>query len=377
MRRWILENIFLKYFVLSIALASFGAWLSFTDKDAFTIAEFAAGLFYSTLTSLIVTLLYDFIIRAELRALSRAEVAEHQAKLLGNLAGSLDLEKLSEEHLKAFAERVVNSQKTMQFVAEYLVGSSEDGCEFYRGWIEPLLLGQALRDVEVTNKLVSCPHSPCCYNIEFKQSFTKGSGVSSYIVVFTCDNSVYENFITSSVNVGEMVGTSRGEWYDIDSQVESLTMRATTIKPIAEQRRKRRVIEPRKLSKQALSELIKFDNFDDSDVRAFEYDLEQDSGVKYEYFYIVRNRLSDPFYVWTAVRPTFMKSLTIDYSGLLTLIGPVTANSIVNRTASLPEHNSTQGIYSVDINSLLWPGQGAFIVWRPRPASADGGGHCA
>jgi len=372
MRRWIHENILLKYFIIGIALALSGSWLGSIDSKAFTPAMFGAGLFYSTLTSLIVTLIYDLIIRAELQALSRADVAEHQSKLLGNLAGSLHLDKLTEELHEAFAKRVVESQQTMQLVAKHLAGSSDDGDEFYRGWINPLLSGEALRDVYVTNTLVSCT-DPRCYNIQFQQSFRKGSGFSSYIVVFTCDNNVYENFITSSINVGEMVGTSPSEWYDIDKQVESLTMIA-----IGGQLRTNRVLERQRLSKQDLGKLINHDDFLESTVRAFEFFLEEDSRVQYKFSYNVRNRLSDPFYVWTAVRPTFMKELTINYSDLRSnmRVGPVTANSIVNRTRSFPNHNLTQGIYSVTIDSLLWPGQGAFIVWRPQPGSFDGD-HCA
>ncbi len=361
MTKWITRSIVLKYVLLFVVLGSAAVWLNDADDDAFTRAQFASGLFYAALTSTIVTLMYDLIVRSELRALSRAELEEHQQLLLDELSGSLLLDEFTDERRMEFAKRVVESPQTMECVSEELVGSQGEGAEFYRGWIEPLVEGGALREVLVTNRLEPCDEAGC-YVMDFRQRFQKLDGSRSYIVVFTSDNGIYENFITSSVEIGEMVGTSGAEWHDIDLQVESLSMVASG----GQDGRASRTVRARKLGKRRLSELLDV-TLDDNLVRAYEFVLEDDPQVTYEYSYRVRNRLADPFYVWTAVRPTFVRRLTIDYSALKSEMGRVTANSIVNRTSHEPVHDETHGSYIVDVDSLLWPGQGAFIIWRPLP----------
>jgi hypothetical protein len=203
------------------------------------------------------------------------------------------------------------------------------------------------------------------YAMQFRQAFRASPPKTSYIVIFTCDHDLYYNVATSGLMVDELVGTSTEEWTDIDKQVASLSFQAYR-KHLG--KRESIIIGSRQMEAAELGRLLNRP-IDGDVVRAYEFKLQSEDDWTYEYSYQVLNRLSDPYYYWIAVNPMFVSKLVIDYRDLKPMVGRVSASAGLGSAASEPQHDVEAGRYVVNVESLVWPGQGAVVVWRPRPPS--------
>jgi hypothetical protein len=210
----------------------------------------------------------------------------------------------------------------------------------------------------VENRLCRAPGRDDVYILEFRQTFCASPLKEAFLVVFTCDDDLFNDIMTSDVVVDELVGTSPDEWKDIDEQIKTLSFNAARNHL---GRRESIEVMPRVVNAADLGAKLGSVVADDR-VRVLEYELHEEAGWTYEYFYRVVNRLSDPYYYWMAVNPMFVTKLVIDYRELKPLVGRVSANCILASTDS--SHDRELGVYVANVGSLVWPGQGAIIVWR-------------
>lgn len=358
-----------KYLTLVLALVLIGVFLAGHESDVagvvgpqtthpFSFDNIANGLFYSVVTSLIVSFFYDFFSRKDLQALVEVEREEQRRLLTDRFLGALDLDRIPDTEITELAQQVTTNQRMMECIATTLLGPQ--GRTFYHAWLRPLIDGQALTAVTVEHRLCRVDGRSDVYSMAVRQSFCAPSHKGRFVVLVTCDNDLYNDLITSDAVIDELVGTSAEEWSTIDSQLRSMSFRAWRVH---EGKRDNIVIQPRTLRVGELTE--SFGRRVDSDlVRGFVFDLGPQEDWTYEVYYSVINRVSDPYYYWTAENPMFVDRLSFDYREVAHLIGRVSANCILGSTAGEPVHNADAGTYIVDVRSMVWPGQGGILVWR-------------
>lgn len=364
-RRLVESRIFWKYLALILALVGLCIYLVSAFEAAFSVEKLLDGLFYAVVTALMISLFYDIGTRRDLALLLANEREHSQRRLTERFLYALDLEKVPDRDAEQLGAQVANSDRMMELIAANLLG--EQGRTFFYTWLKPLVDRKVLYSATVENRLCRIGQRTDVYTMEFRQSFRAPRFKTHYFVVFTCDNDLYNDFITASgASPDEMVGTSIEEWADIDAQLASLSFTAYR-NHLGSRQSKSLVPEPveaaeleRRLGQTTSAERV----------RAFDFELHREDDWNYEYSYRVRNRLSDPYYYWTAVNPTFVSKLIIDYRELKPLVGRVSANCILGSASSDPHHDAEVGVYIVNVESLVWPGQGAMIVWRPQVAES-------
>lgn len=355
------SKILWKYIALILAIAILAAYLANGFEGAFDPEQMANGLLYSSVTALIVSMFYDIGTRRDLALAVQSERDYLRQELGPRLLGLMDFRKLTAAEVSTVASHISADERLMAEVSRSLLGTV-DGSSFYYTWLKPLVDGAVLQDVEVVNRLKRVTARTDVYDLDLRLRFSPPASKRAFVVVITDNNDLYNSFLTSSVAVDELVGTSTEEWASIDEQAASLSLRAYRTR-----RGEREVVSVRRetLPSSALSARLGREITTDR-VRAFSFPLADPSeGWRYEYSHVIRNRVSDPYYYWTAVRPMSITHITMHYGDAMPVLGRVSANSLLGSSENAPEHDRKAGHYSITINSLVWPGQGALLIWRP------------
>lgn len=364
-RRLLESRILWKYLALILALVLLSIFMLQKYDKAFSSQNLVNGIFYSVVTSLIVAMFYDLGSRRELSQILDDERIEQRRLLTERLLQAIEFDRLPESECRPLAERLASSDRMMSLISQALLGPQ--GEEFFFTWLKPLVENRVLESATVEHRLCRLNGRDDAFTMEFHQHFQAAKAKDSYVIIFTCDNDLYNDLVTSGWGVDELAGTPTEEWPRIDEELTSLTFTAYRQKF---GKRETVKVQPRSLHASEIQERLGHP-VDGNLVRGFHFDLRSENDWHYEYSYRVTYLLSDPYYYWTAINPMFVRRLVIDYRELRPLMGEVSANCILGSASSDPHHDVDIGTYSVNVDSLVWPGQGALLVWRPDRTAAS------
>jgi hypothetical protein len=327
-----------------------------TAKDV-TITFLAA-----VVTAFLLSIFYDLFTKKEHTLQSELDRQRLLAHFANSLWAVVDLDAISPEQKELLAKRFLQNRETMEALARVISGHV--GSQFLFTHLLNLWKGNILCDVEVSNTLSVDKAADGVYYLDFVQRFTLPRGEKEDIfVLFSCDNDFFNSLVTSPVVIDCMVCVSESDWSGITDLLRFLRLKsARTIDGV----RETKDIAFTEISSDRLQKRLGKAPADSGKIRGFVFRLPPNFHLhQYVFSYKIMNSLNDPYYYWFAENPMLVKSITIDYSGLRRSVGLVSANCFIGNYSCDPMHDQEHGVYRIDVDGLVWPGQGALIVWRP------------
>lgn len=352
-----------KYVLFVILICIVGLWLYRDSDQSLSLVEIAKGILYSVVSALLISAFYDIFTRSEAAIIRINEKREMHKLIETKFISYLDIDAVGVENRRSIIDAILRSEEALREITNRIVGIK--GGRFYNSFLQPLIEKRAISNVSISNVLSSIDGDDACYNLEYNEKFEVPANKNNFIVLFSCDNEVFNDVVASSIAIDSMVGTGENEWGDIDEQIKSLKLLVSRVSD----NNKREVFEisPKNLSKKEIEAILGGGISSSSKIRVIAFDLRHaGAGWRYEFSYLVRQSFEYPYYYWFAENPMFVNSITIDYRAIIGVVGRVSANCILGNNSSKPEHDRRRGIYRVEVDGLVWPGQGAMIVWKSK-----------
>jgi hypothetical protein len=363
--------LFYKYVlaVVLILVVSAVLWVDFRNEVA--TKDVLIGLIAPAVTALLLSIFYDLFTKREEAIRNDEDRKVTLREFSEKLWEQVDLDLIPRDQKERIVRRFIANPEIMKLFGGILVGP-RDG-EFLIGHLANLSKGRALRDVEVVNKLVADDHEDT-YALEFTQHFSVSrEGKETFLILFSSDNELFNSLAARPLGVDAMVGVSEVDWKHLDQRIHSMKVKASRA---VEGHRDSQDLQVIELRGEELTRHLGGLAVGRQRVRGFSAALPKESeNYHFTFSYSVRNSLADPYYSWFAENPMFVRSVTIDYSGIQHRVGRVSANCFIGSYTSEPEHDLVRGVYRVQVDGLVWPGQGALVIWRPpEPHGRHGAG---
>ncbi|MGX5858286.1 hypothetical protein ACWKW6_31810 [Dyadobacter jiangsuensis] len=293
--------------------------------------------------------------------MQREELSEVKTIITNNALEFLDFGLLEENAQRKFVQRIYDNDVFLKMLSEAIVDGK--GEEVFHSIFKPLRDGNILIDVEVDH-VFRISDQGKSYRLEFRQRFRAPSEMAEFFILCSCDNDIFNNiFYLKTCKIDCAIGVSRSEWNKISDTVTSIYLRGEQIK---DGKKKSVRFKLDEVSIAEIERRFSLENLDAASLRAFSFRLPQDlSDYQFEFYYEVENSLSDPYYYWIAENPMHLKSVSFNYERIKSHVGVVSANCIMGNQLYEPVHDRVRGIYTVRTDSLVWPGHGGLLVWRP------------
>ncbi|UOQ69247.1 hypothetical protein [Hymenobacter volaticus] len=300
--------------------------------------------------------------RSENKLSKDEELNESKTLISNNLLHYLDFDAIDRNTQELFVNKMYHNDVFLRILSKTIIKGTRD--DLFYSIFKPLRDGKLLLDVNVENIFRKSPDN-FSYLLEFKQTFRSPSNMQEFLVIYSCDNEIFNSIVQSRECVIEAaIGVSDSEWINIDYAINNMYLKGEKTDG---GKKKSIKLTPREVIGDELYKRVPIEELNPSSIRAFIFKLpDYHENFVFEFYYEVKNSFNDPYYYWIAENPMYLHSLVFNYENIKDCIGQVSANCIMGNQLYEPVHDRARGIYTIKTDGLIWPGHGALIVWRPR-----------
>jgi hypothetical protein len=365
LKKKVWQVLILKYLVILLVITIAGIFFRISPSPGSQLKAYSQTFFFSGIVALLLSIVNDVVLRseAEERAqMDRAEFASIFAKELFThhadtvVTDDLLFHLMSSESRRAMVVRSLASLITKDPQLRFTVEQT---------YLEPIHRPPRFKSCRAISQLRNFSNKDQTYTWFCQQTLTTIVPVQDYRV-FVCSDPNISALVESSTRASDFVILLSDF---VPQEVRRWIEKKFVFQVFATDPLTARLLQLPVTKSFDLDELRRHHgckNISDSEGAYCTLSWpEVAAHVQIEMHFECELSMKDPFFIWTLQDYAFIDLIEIDYAGIKSQCGRVSAIPYVRNPGCSIEHNMENGLFQMRIGGLAGPGEGAVLIFRP------------
>jgi hypothetical protein len=360
------EVIFWKYFSIILAIILLILYTSYdASKRTFDFSAIVSNALLSVLVSLILALFYDVFIRKQQQLTSRIEKIELSLATSKNIFSAYAVDSMTSEDMKKFVKGASERNDFLLSVAGLLTDDDKESAIITQSFLHPFTEKPSFSGLRVTNRLLPDPNNSDNYIWNCRKRFRFTNQKSVFRCILTKNNDIANCIVSSKLRCHSLILLSEFVDYDIKDFFDHVAQ--FKAEKVVSGNRVVLNVTKKDLDISYVRDCLQNPLLSADDIAVIDYcvnDVDKDTECSFSFTQSLC--LKDPYFYWASDNYFLSEEISVDYSGIKSLIGRVSALTFIGNLLTSFEHDQLRGEVNIRVKGLLTPGEGVLIVWRGK-----------